>query len=123
MDPTKPIPYTALPDASEEEVDLATLLDKQLRIANVLQTALLKDQNSLTTRELKDLASSASTLLSLSHRTDSALASLTTYRTFVSVVLEFLRERSDTLGEDLMTKLRQTAAEMRASTAVAQVLD
>ena len=122
MDPTKPIPYAPPPPPSED-ADLATLLSKQLSIASVLQDALLRDQNSLTTRELKDLASSASTLLSLSHRTDAALASLTTYRTFVSVVLEFLRERSDTLGEDLMARLRQTAEAMKASTAVAQVID
>jgi hypothetical protein len=43
---------------------------------------------------------------------------LTTYRTFVEVVLEFIRRRSDTLGEDLSEELQKVAREMRAETAV-----
>ena len=115
MDPTKPVPYAApnLGAASDDTADLADLLGRQLVIAGVLQDALLKDKNSLTTRELRDLASSASTLLSLSHRTESALATISTYRSFVSVVLEFLKSRSDSLGEDLLAELRKTGAEMR----------
>ena len=115
MDPTKPLPYAA-PDlgaAADDPADLADLLGRQLVIAGVLQDALIKDQHSLTTRELKDLASSAATLLSLSHRTDSALATISTYRSFVAVVLEFLKERSDSLGEDLLEELRKTGREMR----------
>lgn len=112
MDPTKPLPYAA-PAAATDDADLANLMGRQLTIAGILQDALLRDQNSLTTRELRDLSSSASTLLSLSHRTDQALAQLTTYRSFVSVVLEFLKSRSDSLGEDLLAELRKTGAEMR----------
>jgi hypothetical protein len=101
-----------------EDTDLSALLGRQLEIAGILQKALIREKNSLTTRELKDLASSASTLLSLSHRTDQVLASLNTYKAFTSVVLEFLKERSDTLGEDLLAKLREVAEEMRADEAV-----
>ena len=36
-----------------------------------------------------------------------------TYRSFVSVVLEFLKSRSDSLGEDLLAELRKTGAEMK----------
>ena len=111
LDPTKPVPYAA--PAATDDADLANLMGRQLTIAGILQDALLRDQNSLTTRELRDLSSSASTLLSLSHRTEQALAQLTTYRSFVSVVLEFLKSRSDSLGEDLLAELRKTGAEMR----------
>ena len=111
-DPTMPMAYTPR-EQTADDADLATLLGRQLEIAAVLQDALLKDHNSLSTRELRDLASSASTLLSLSHRTEQALSALVTYRAFISVVLEFLKSRSDLLGEDLLARLRETAQEMR----------
>ena len=117
MDPTRPMPPRPEP-VDLEDTDLSALLGRQLEIAGILQKALIREKNSLTTRELKDLASSASTLLSLSHRTDQVLASLNTYKAFTSVVLEFLKERSDTLGEDLLAKLREVAEEMRADEAV-----
>ena len=114
-DPTMPITATPSEPDADDEADLAVLLGRQLTIAGVLQDALLKDRDKLSTRELKDLASSASTLLSLSHRTEQALSSLTTYRAFVATVLEFLKSHSDLLGEDLLAELRKTARDMRMS--------
>ncbi len=112
-DPTMPLAAQQDEPETDDGADLAVLLGRQLTIAGVLQDALLRDKNSLTTRELRDLSSSASTLLSLSHRTDQALSQLVTYRSFVSVVLEFLKSRSDLLGEDLLAELRKTARDMR----------
>lgn len=112
-DPTMPMAVQQSEPEADDDADLAVLLGRQLTIAGVLQDALLKDRDKLTTRELRDLSSSSSTLLSLSHRTESALSSLTTYRAFVATVLEFLKSRSDLLGEDLLAELRKTGAEMR----------
>lgn len=114
-DPTMPLAAQQDEPETDDDADLAVLLGRQLTIAGVLQDALLRDKKSLTTRELRDLSSSASTLLSLSHRTDQVLSQLVTYRSFVSVVLEFLKSRSDLLGEDLLAELRKTARDMRTS--------
>lgn len=122
MDPTKPQPRQTPVITPDEDADIADLLNKQLTIVSVLQSALLNNQHELSTRELRDLASSASTLLGLSHRTEQVLAQLTTYRSFVSVVLEFLKARSDSLGEDLLAELRKTGAEMRTPAAAMELI-
>ncbi len=97
-----------------ESTDLRVLLEKQLQIASVMQGVILRDHSALSPRDLKDLAAAASSLIALSHRTEQTLREITTYRTFVNVVLEFLKQRSDTLGQDLLEQLREVAQEMRA---------
>lgn len=124
MDPTQPLPARpASTSARAPDNHLSSLMDRQLEIAGILQNALIRDQNSLTSRELRDLSSSASTLIGLSHRTDQVSATLKTYQTFVSVVLEFLRERSDALGEDLLAEIRRVGQEMKADAEVGLILE
>jgi hypothetical protein len=66
----------------------------------------------MDSKEIQTLANTASSLISLSHKTDAALKQLSTYRAFVDIVLEFLADRSDSLGEDLLAQLRAKATEL-----------
>lgn len=108
-DPTVPLPY---PNLSDSDAALDTLMDKQLKIAGVLQDMVIRDHSSLSSRELRDLSASASNLLALSHRTNQLTEALKTYKEFVSVVLEFLKTRSDHLWEDLLAELREVGKQM-----------
>ncbi len=113
LDPSLPLTFPSASTPSGE-ADLQDLLEKQLLIASAMQTVILRDQSSLSPRDLKDLAAAASSLIALSHRTEQTLKEITTYRTFVNVVLEFLRRRGDQIGQDLMAELRNVAQELRA---------
>lgn len=64
---------------------------------------------ALSPREMKELVSSLSTLLTLAHRTGQAEEEIQTYKAYVSIVNDFLRRRSDGLGEDLASELREVA--------------
>jgi hypothetical protein len=86
-----------------------------------MQSIILRDKESLSPRDLKDLAAGASSLIALSHRTEQTLQEISTYRVFLNVVLEFLRRRSDTLGEDLLGELQAVAQELRAQTEFIEV--
>ena len=112
LDPSAPI--TSRNTTEPPEADLQDLLEKQLKIASAMQQVILRDQSSLSPRDLKDLAAAASSLISLSHRTEQTLREITTYRTFVTTVLEFLRRRSDSVGTDLLAELKAVAKELRA---------
>lgn len=120
FDPTLPRDVTERP-APAEPTDLQDLLRKQLQIAETMQSIILRDKESLSPRDLKDLAAGASSLIALSHRTEQTLQEISTYRVFLNVVLEFLRRRSDTLGEDLLGELQAVAQELRAQTEYAEV--
>ena len=94
------------------EANLSNLLQSQLQLAEKLQEKIL--DGGLTTlppRELKELVNSVSTLLTLAHRTGQADQEIQTYKLYVSVVNDFLRRRSDALGEDLAEELRVVARE------------
>lgn len=110
MNPNQVLPQALAPEM--REVSLEQLLDRQLGIADTLQNVLITQQAGMDFKDMQSLASTTSSLIALSHKTDSALRQLSTYRTFVDIVLEFLSERSDTLGEDLLAHLRLKAAEM-----------
>lgn len=120
FDPTLPRDVTERP-APAEPTDLQDLLRKQLQIAETMQSIILRDKESLSPRDLKDLAAGASSLIALSHRTEQTLQEISTYRVFLNVVLEFLRRRSDTLGENLLSELQSVAQELRAQTEYAEV--
>lgn len=114
MDPIKPVispnPSVAVSDPSE--ISLEQLLERQLGIADTLQKILISQQHGMDIRDIQTLANTASSLISLSHKTDAALKQLSTYRAFVDIVLEFLADRSDSLGEDLLAQLRAKALEL-----------
>jgi len=99
-------------------VDVQTLLERQLRIASSLQEAILAEGSNIGPKDLKDLASTASTVIGLSYKTEQLLTEISTLRLFSQVVLEFLRNRSDTLGEDLLAELREVAKGLNASDCV-----
>jgi hypothetical protein len=102
-------------EPSGEPADLQDLLRTQLQIAEAMQKIILRDQASLSPRDLKDLAAGASSLIALSHRTEQTLKEISTYRTVLGVILEFLRRRNDSLGEDLLGELHTVAAELKAT--------
>jgi hypothetical protein len=97
---------------SGQPADLSTLLQSQLRLAERLQKKLLGGGlNSMPAREMKELVNSLSTLLTLAHRTNQANEEIQTYKMFVTVVMDFLKRRGDSLGEDLAEELRQVGKE------------
>jgi hypothetical protein len=122
MDPTRPIdaPNPGMPTSDPSEVTLERLLERQLGIADTLQNMLLGAEK-MDARDFQTLANTASSLISLSHKTDAALKQLSTYRAFVDIVLEFLADRSDSLGEDLLAQLRTKAVELGQGKAWSEV--
>ena len=125
-DPSSPHPnytlYEEEPlDISSSSNDLQGLLETQLQIAGALQQLIIRDQRTLSARDFKDLSSAASSLIALSHRTERTLEEISTYRVFASTVLEFLRKRSDSLGEDLLEELHRVAHEMGTTDKLTEV--
>jgi hypothetical protein len=119
MDPSQIAPRTNRPAAQEPDlVDVRQLLERQLQIASSLQEAILRDGDSLAPKELQALASTASSVISLSWKTEQLIQEISTLRLFSQVVLEFLRNRSDQLGEDLLSELRDVAESMSAGGSV-----
>lgn len=119
MNPTQLLPTAppVPPDTSFDprqgnDASLGTLLQTQLKVAQSLQQKLLGGNlDALPPRDLKEMVNSVSTLLTLAHRTGQADQEISTYRLYVTIVNDFLRRRSDTLGEDLAAELRRVAAE------------
>lgn len=99
--------------------DLAQLLKSQARLAQILQE---KAVNNLDVKELKDIATASSSLVNGVHRTGELHRAIETYRLFHAVVLEFLRQRSDALGEDLLAELKTVAGQMGARARVQSLL-
>ena len=119
MDPSQIAPRTNRPAAQEPDlVDVKGLLERQLQIASSLQEAILRDGDSLAPKELQALASTASSVISLSWKTEQLIQEISTLRLFSQTVLEFLRNRSDSLGEDLLAELRDVAESMNAGHSV-----
>lgn len=122
MDPSMPmnsgqrlLPHPEL----DSEVLLEDILQTQLRIAHDLQQQITSaGVSGLSPRDRKDLAQAASGIIGLAHRTEESLRTIETYKAFFGVVLEFLRDRSDTLGEDLVGELKKTATRLGALGAV-----
>jgi hypothetical protein len=106
------------PYRSEEDTpDLASLLKSQARLAMTLQQR-VENEPSMEVKELKDLATACSTLVNGVHRAGELHRTIETYRLFHSVVLAFLKSRSDTLGEDLLAELKTVADQMSARSAL-----
>lgn len=119
--------YVSPPDPSftfEADLDVTfeELLKKQILIANALQERICKPGEPLDVRDLKDLVTASSSLVSAVQRGGEALKSLETYRVFINIVVEFLKRRSDSTGEDLMAELRSVAQELRSVGVLDQVV-
>jgi hypothetical protein len=123
MDPSRPVaaPNPSVFVTDPSEVTLEQLLERQLGIADTLQQILISQREGMDMKDIQSLANTASSLISLSHKTDAALKQLSTYRAFVDIVLEFLADRSDSLGEDLLTQLKAKAVELGQGRVYAEV--
>jgi hypothetical protein len=114
-DPSGVWPDVALGQADEDTTpDLSRLLKSQARLALTLQRRVETSPN-MEVKELKDIATACSSLVNGVHRTGELLRTLETYKLFHSVVLSFLSERSDLLGEDLLAELKSVADKMSAT--------
>lgn len=103
-------PLSASPSGANQDptATLEEVLATQLGLAKRLQQRLINEEY-LEPRDYKDLVSTANNILALAHRTEEATRVIATYKLFVSTVTEFLRNRSDTIGEDLIEELLKTA--------------
>ena len=97
----------------DDTPDLAQLLKSQARLAMTLQQR-VESMPSMEVKELKDIATACSTLVNGVHRAGELHRTIETYRLFHSVVLAFLKRRSDSLGEDLLAELKTVADQMSA---------
>jgi hypothetical protein len=123
MNPTQPL-TAARTAALADDPTLEGLLSSQLKLAQTLQERLNRqDGDELSARDYRDFVSSATSIIGLAHRTEEALKEIRTLRTFIEVVLEFMKERSDTLGEDLVAQLIETSRALRSEQDVLKVLD
>lgn len=122
-DPSQPLTPASLPGSrTDRQARVQDLLETQLSIAQDLQELIRDQKSSLSPRDMKDLSTTASNLIGLAHRTDHLLKSVQTYQTFTEVVLEFLRQRSDQLGEDLLQELRKVAKGLKAEASVEEAI-
>ena len=123
MNPTQPL-TAARTAALADDPTLEGLLSSQLKLAQTLQERLNRqDGDELSARDYRDFTSAATNIIALAHRTEEALREIRTLRTFIEVVLEFMKERSDTLGEDLVAQLVETSRSLRSEQDVFKVLD
>lgn len=104
------------------EVSLESLLSNQVTIAGELQRIITSSGGQMDTKDLRDLVSTLSALVNSIHKANEPLKALSTYRLFTDVVIEFIRRRSDTLGDDLVAELHQVARELRATAAAKELL-
>jgi hypothetical protein len=105
-------PRKAFIDNSSES-SLEDLLKNQLSIAAKLQQMITRDGDSYTSRDLKDLISVSTSLVSSAHKTGETLKELTTYRKFFETVIEFIRQRQDGFGQELLEHLKVVSEEMK----------
>lgn len=108
--------------SSYEEMSFEELLKKQIYIAGSIQERICDPNQHYEIKEIKDLVMTSSSLLTLAQRSGEALSSLETYRVFLSIVVEFLKRRRDTTGEDLLSELKEISHELRASKVHDQVM-
>lgn len=98
---------------SSEEVSLEELFKTQLTIARKLQKMITEQGDSYSSRDLKDLISVSTSLVANSHRAGETLKELTTYRLFFETIIEFIRQRQDSFGDELLEHLKSVADEMK----------
>lgn len=108
FDPLAPLSTAPSGANQDPTATLEEVLATQLGLAKRLQQRLINEEY-LEPRDYKDLVSTANNILALAHRTEEATRIIGTYKLFVSTVTEFLRNRSDTIGEDLIEELLKTA--------------
>lgn len=101
--------------------DLAQLLKSQARLAMTLQARVDSTPN-MDVKEMKDIATASASLVNGVHRTGELLRALETYKLFHSVVLAFIKSRSDSLGEDLLAELKEVSDAMGVRSQLGKLL-
>ncbi len=101
--------------------DLSALLKSQARLAMTMQRR-VDACPDMDIKEMKDVATACSTLINGVHRTGELLRAMETYKLFHSVVISFIRARSDSTGEDLLEELKKAADEMNVRAQVGKLL-
>lgn len=114
MNPLEIMVPSDRPGFTTDVVDVQHLLERQLTIASSLQDTIIKQGSGLSPKDMKDLSSTASSMIALSHKTEQLLKEISTLRLFTQTVMEFLRQRSDLLGEDLLQELKSVGKTMGA---------
>lgn len=104
------------------DVTLDELFRTQLKLVASVQGRLFTSADSMTSRDFRDLVSVSSNVLALAHRTESLQKTIATLELFSATVLEFLKSRSDTVGEDLVARLKEVARGLNAEKAVDEVV-
>ncbi len=94
------------------------LFRTQMRMVSALQAKLASSADSLSSRDFRDLLATTTNILSLAHRTDELQKTIATYKLFAATVMEFLRSRSDQLGEDLVEQLREVSRGLHTEEAI-----
>lgn len=107
--------------AVPSSASLSDILTKQLEVAGDIQKQLTN--GTLDPKDYKDLITAANNIITMAHRTDESLRIIETYKIFTESVMEFLRSRSDQLGEDLVKQLKTTAAGLRTERQVTDVIE
>lgn len=120
LDPDSENLYEGDPDQwgrtrSSDTVDMRGMLKTQLMLTAQIQRKLRVGIDALPPREVKELISSISSILTLAHRTEEILKELDTYKLFMDATIKWLKTRSDGLGEDLVAELRTVASNMKTS--------
>lgn len=121
MNPSGLLPPSPMGAQSQDEATLESILKAQLNIASTIQSK-LESESNLDPREYKDLIVAATGIISLAHRTEESLKTITTLQLFVDTVMEFLKSRSDTVGEDLVAALVRVAEGLNAREEVSSVI-
>jgi len=101
--------------------DLASLLKSQAKLAMTMQRR-VDECPDMDVKEMKDVATACSSLINGVHRTGELLRAMETYKLFHSVVIAFIRARSDSTGEDLLEELKKAADEMNVRAQVGRLL-
>lgn len=116
------LPRDANRDHQTQNVSLEKVLSTQLQLAQQIQNRLIGAQESFEPRDFKDLVGTTSNIIGLAHRTEEAMRVISTYKLFVSTVVEFLKTRSDALGEDLVEELLEVARGLKTEAAVSSIV-
>lgn len=110
-------------DLASSSLSIEDLLIRQKALAETLMEYVSSHSGSLTVDDIRALTTTINQTLSAVHKTGGLLSELTTYRSFLDTVLEFLQRRQDSIGTDLLRELRQVAESMRTEQVVDTLLE
>lgn len=116
------IPSGAFSGEVLEVRSIDDLYNNQLSIAAEVQRLIINSKGTLASDELKELVALSVQLVNAINRTEETVKALNTYKAFFGVIIEFLRRRTDAVGDDLVAELKAVATEMRQEAAFAAIV-